>query len=154
MKRLSASITALIIIFAILVQSCTRDNSPAPSTDISQLQGQYATNGLLDPSCVFISDDSKLPSLTITKQPNGTFRLVRTDYIPSKSTATLDGVSVSITADTTFVLRDGMPIGKLFMGTFPDFSSPKPRDITAPRLFITYSDQAAQEFLFYSGYRR
>ena len=150
MRRYTAFALLAASTFAL---SCTSNDAPAPSNDITQLQGQYTTNGLLDPNCIFIPDD-KFPSLTIKKQPNGTFRLVRTDYIPSKSTNTLDGVSVRVTPDTTFVLRDGQQIGKLFVDTFPNFSSTNPRDITAPRLSITYSDQAAQKFLSYYGYRR
>ncbi|GHB81118.1 hypothetical protein [Persicitalea jodogahamensis] len=153
MKKRYTTAFCLLIYSLTFIVGCTND-SPTPSADISQLQGQYTTNGLLDPSCVFISDASQLPSLTITRQPDGTFRLVRTDYIPSKSTNTLDGASVNITPDTTFILHDGKQIGKLFMSTFPDFNSPKSRDITAARLSVMYSDPTAQKFLGYSGYRR
>ncbi len=135
------------------VFGCSTD-APSPSQDISQLQGNYNTNGLLDPSCVFISDPSQLPSLQITKQVDDTYRVVRTDYIPTKSTNTLENVKVRITPDTTFILHEDKQIGKLFMSTFPDFNSQKPRDITAPRLFITYMDPVTQKFLSYSGYRK
>lgn len=139
-------------LLAAFMQSCTND-SPAPSTDITQLQGEYRTNASLDLSCVAITDERQLPQLSITQQTDGSYRLVRTDFSPAKRTTELRNVTVQPKPDTLLILRDNQKIGSLSLGTWRDFSGKKVREVTAPLLVVALNDTVTKTSFFYFGYR-
>lgn len=153
MKYLSASTRLLTLAALSFTMSCTSD-SPAPSTDLTDPSGTYRTNGVLDFSCVAISDPAQMPVLKITKASDGNYRLARTDFIPAKRTTELDGVTVQAKTDTLFLFRGNERIGSLQMGTWRDFSAKKPRDVAAPLIQIIHQDPTGQNPFFYYGYRQ
>ena len=137
---------------AFFAQSCTNE-SPAPSTDITRLQGEYRTNASLDLSCVAITDERQLPQLSITQQTDGSYRLVRTDFYPAKRTTELRNVTVQAKPDTLLILRDNQKIGSLARGTWRDFSGKKAREVTASLLVVSLNDTLTKTSFFYFGYR-
>ena len=139
--------------FTISTQSCTND-SPAPSTDITRLQGEYRTNASLDLSCVAISDERQLPQLSVTQQTDGSYRLIRTDFYPSKRTSELRNVTVQAKLDTLLILRENQKIGSLSLGTWRDLSGKKVREVTAPMLVVALNDTITKTSFFYFGYRK
>ncbi len=154
MKKLSSSARFLALASLIFASSCTSD-SPAPvSTDITTPVGTYRTNGLLDFSCVAISDPAQMPVLKITQTADGYYSLARTDFLPSKRTSKLDGVTVQAKLDTLLLFSGSKKIGSLQMGTWRDFSGKAPRDVAAPLIQITHQDTTGQNPLFYYGYRQ
>lgn len=152
MKNLSASVRLLTLAALSFTLSCTSD-SPTPSTDLTTLPGKYGTNGAVDFSCAFISNPKDMPVLDISKQPDGRYRLVRTDFVPVRKTSELNDVMVRVQADTTFVLHDGKQIGKLFMGTWRDFSQKNSPEIAAPMLWVIKRDSVANTFFSFIGFR-
>jgi len=153
MRNLSASARLLALAALSFVLSCTSD-SPIPSADLSTLQGKYGTNGAIDFSCVAISNPRDMPILDVSKQPDGSYRLVRTDFVPVKKTTELNDVTVRVEADTTLVLHQGKEIGKLFMGTWRDFSQKKNPEIAAPVLWVIKNDSVAKTFFSFIGFRK
>ncbi len=153
MKNLSASARLLTLAALFTAMSCSID-SPTPSADLSTLQGKYGTNGAVDFSCVAISNPRDMPVLDVSKQPDGSFRMVRTDFVPVRKTTELTGVTVRVEADTTFVLHEGKEIGKMFMGTWRDFSQKKSPEIVAPILWVINRDSVDYPFFSYIGFRK
>ncbi len=147
---------ALVILtglsLAVLTQRCTSD-SPAPSMDITTLQGEYRTNASLDLSCVAISDARQLPQLAVIQKSDGTYTLTRTDFFPSKHTTELPNVTVQVKPDTLLIFRKNQKIGRLFLGTWRDFSGKKVREVTAPMLVVAVNDTITKTSFFYLGYR-
>jgi hypothetical protein len=152
MKKLFALVLLTGVSFAVATQSCTRD-SPAPSMDITTLQGEYRTNASLDLSCVAITDARQLPQLAVTQKSDGTYTLTRTDFFPSKQTTELQNVTVQVKPDTLLIYRKNQKIGRLFVGTWSDFSGKKVRKITAPMLVVSVNDTITKTSFFYLGYR-
>ncbi|MPR36088.1 hypothetical protein [Salmonirosea aquatica] len=136
-----------------LITGCTSD-SPAPSTDISQLQGEYRTNASLDLSCAAITDERQLPQLSVTQKSDGTYTLVRTDFIPSRRTTELTNVTVQSKPDTLLIFRDNQKIGSLYLGTWRDYSGKKVREVTAPMLLVSMNDTISETYFFFLGYRQ
>lgn len=153
MKKASALVLLTGSFFTVLTQGCTRD-SPAPSTDITQLQGEYRTNASLDLSCVAITDERQLPQLSIIRQPDGSYRLIRTDFSPSKRTTELRNVTVQAKPDTLSLLWQNQKIGSLSRGTWRDFSGKKAREVTASMLVVALNDTTTKTSFFYFGYRQ
>lgn len=152
MKKAFALIILCGISFAVATQSCTND-SPAPSMDITTLQGEYRTNASLDLSCVAITDARQLPQLAVTQKSDGTYTLTRTDFFPSKQTTELQNVTVQVKPDTLLIFWGNQKIGRLALGTWPDFSGKKVREVTAPLLVVTMNDTITKTSFFYLGYR-
>lgn len=152
MKKSFALILLASSLLTFFGQSCTSD-SPAPSMDITRLQGEYRTNASLDPSCVAISDERQLPQLSITQQTDGSYRLIRTDFYPSKRTSELRNITVQAKPDTLLILRDNQKIGSLAIGTWRNFSGKKVREVTAPMLAVALNDTITKTSFFYFGYR-
>lgn len=153
MKKVFALLIPAGSFLAVFTQSCTSD-SPTPSTDITQLQGEYRTNASLDLSCVAITDERQLPQLSITQQTDGSYRLIRTDFSPSKRTTELSKVTVQAKPDTLLIFRDSQKIGSLYRGTWRDFSGKKVREVTAPLLLVAMNDTISKTSFFYFGYRQ
>lgn len=152
MKKSFALILLASSFLTFFAQSCTHD-SPAPSTDITRLQGEYRTNASLDLSCVAITDARQLPQLSITQQTDGSYRLIRTDFSPSKRATELRDVTVQAKPDTLLILRENQKIGSLYLGTWRDFSGKKVREVTAPLLVVALNDTITKTSFFYFGYR-
>lgn len=153
MKKAFALLLLTGSFLAIFTQSCTND-SPAPSTDVTRLQGEYRTNASLDLSCVAITDERQLPQLSITQQTDGRYLLVRTDFLSSKRTTELSNVTVQSKLDTLLIFRDNQKIGSLYLGTWRDFSGKKIREVAAPLLVVAMNDTISKTSFFYFGYRR
>ena len=153
MKYFSASTRLLVFAALPFVLSCTSD-SPAPTTDLADPSGTYRTNGGLDFSCVSITDPAQMPVLKISKASDGNYRLVRTDFVPTKRATELNDVTVQAKTDTLVLFRGSRRIGSLQMGTWRDYNAKKPQDVIAPIIQIIYQDPTGQYPFFYYGYRQ
>ncbi|TDB67920.1 hypothetical protein [Arundinibacter roseus] len=146
MKNLYSSVLLAVLLFS----GCTQDQ---PLPDSGGLAGTYRTNGILDPSCVAISDDRQLPTLTIRKESDGSYQLTRTDFIPNKRTMSLSKVQVEPKSDSLVLFYQDQKIGHVTVRTWPKFEGKKVKDTTSPVLFVNYNNPDDQAFLFYIGYR-
>jgi len=143
---------SLLTTIALMI-GCTGD-SPAPSTDITRLEGEYRTNGAIDFSCVAISNPNEMPQLSIKQKPDGTYTLVRTDFIPARRTTELTQVTVQSKPDTLLIFRDTQKIGSLYLGNWRDYSGKKVREVTAPMLLVSLNDTTSKTYFFFLGYRQ
>ncbi len=142
----------IFLLAAGLALACT-DNFPEPSKDISDLNGSYRTNGLLDFSCVAITDERQLPTLSITRETGGTYQLTRTEFLPTKRSTKLTGVTVQVVPDTLFLFRENKKIGNLSLGTMRVVKGKKTQDVVAPLLLVSVNDTTTNTYFFYYGYR-
>lgn len=144
MKKLSIFLFSLCIFW-----SCNKDEI---SQDPNVLEGMYRTNAFLDPLCIAITDDNQLPSLQITKKSDGTFNLLRTSYIPQKSTQKLEGV----TAQTT---TKGFELyyGQTKIGSYQDdrwYDDKKDKEVTSKVLSVSYSEPTKGLYFSYFGVKK
>jgi hypothetical protein len=153
MKKTFALVLLTGSFFSVFTPSCTSD-SPAPSTDITRLEGEYRTNGAIDLSCVAISNPDEMPQLSVVQKSNGTYSLVRTDFFPSKRTTELSKVTVQAKPDTLLILRDNQKIGRLYLGIWREYSGKKVREMKAAMLWVSMNDTTTNTNFFFLGYRQ
>lgn len=116
------------------------------------LEGIYRTNGFLDPLCIAITDDTQLPSLTVSKKSNGTYELVRTNYIPQKSTQKLEGVTAQTIANGFELYHDNTKIG-----TYRDdrwYDDKKDKEVISKVLAVSYANAAQGLYFSYFGVKK
>jgi hypothetical protein len=140
--------------FCLLALIGCKSDFPEAATEIGNVEGSYRTNGLLDVSCVAISDENQLPTLTVTKESGNTYRLVRTDFIPGKRTTEMGGIRIETKPDTLLLFKGNTRVGHLRLGTVRLIKGKKTKEIQAPLLLVTVDDTLTKTFLFYYGYRQ
>lgn len=144
MKKLSV---CLLVLLALL--GCGKEEI---TQNPNVLEGVYRTNGFLDPLCIAITDDTQLPSLTISKKSNGTYELVRTNYIPQKSTQKLEGVTAQIITDGFELYYD-----KTKIGTYRDdrwYDDKKDKEVTSKVLAVSYANAGRGLYFSYFGVKK
>lgn len=117
---------------------------------IASLEGQYKTNGFLDPLCIAITDERQLPSVEIKKQSDGEYQVTRTTFIPQKDVQTLSGVRVQAASDSVKLFYQGQPIGHYT--TTEWFNGQK--EVKSPVLRISYTNPQTQAFLYFAGVKK
>ncbi len=144
MKKLSV---CLLVLFALL--GCGKEEI---TQNPNVLEGTYRTNGFLDPLCIAITDDTQLPTLTISKKNNGTYELLRTNYIPQKSTQKLE----EVTAKT---ITGGFELyhGQTKIGTYRDdrwYDDKKDKEVTSKVLAVSYANAGQGLYFSYFGVKK
>ncbi|GAB3166465.1 hypothetical protein [Telluribacter humicola] len=117
---------------------------------ITSLEGQYKTNGFLDPLCIAITDERQLPSLEIKKQSNGQYLITRTTFIPQKDIQTLSGVRVQAASDSVKLFYQNQSIG--YYTTTEWYNGKK--EVKSPVLRISYTDPQTQSFMYFAGVKK
>lgn len=138
---------SLLLFAVVLLTNCQRE---AITQDPNVLEGVYKTNGFLDPLCIAITNESQLPRLDILKNTDGSYRLVRTTFIPQTATSTLENISV-VAVSGGFSLRyKNQPIGKYEDGRWFDGK----KEINSKVLRVSYTDTSQGTFFYYAGVKK
>lgn|GEM_PF-2508181 len=135
------------ILATILMVSCQRE---AVTQDPNVLEGVYKTNAFLDPLCIAITDESQLPRLDILKNSDGSYRLVRTTFIPQTATFALENIS-AVAVSGGFSLRyKNQQIGTYEEGKW--FNGKK--EVSSKVLKVSYTDTLQKSFFYYAGVKK
>ena len=135
------------ILATILMVSCQRE---AVTQDPNVLEGVYKTNAFLDPLCIAITDESQLPRLDILKNSDGSYRLVRTTFLPQTSTFALENIS-AVAVSGGFSLRyKNQQIGTYEQGKW--FNGKK--EVSSKVLKVSYTDTLQKSFFYYAGVKK
>jgi len=127
--------------------SCQRE---AVTQDPNVLEGVYKTNAFLDPLCIAITDESQLPRLDILKNSDGSYRLVRTTFIPQTATFALENIS-AVAVSGGFSLRyKNQQIGTYEEGKW--FNGKK--EVSSKVLKVSYTDTLQKSFFYYAGVKK
>lgn len=138
---------SLLLFATLLLTNCQRD---AVTQDPNVLEGVYKTNGFLDPLCIAITDENQLPRLDILKNSDGSYRLVRTTFIPQTATTTLENIS-AVAVSGGFSLRyQNQQIGTYEEGKW--FNGKK--EVTSKVLKVSHTDTAQGTFFYYAGVKK
>ncbi|MEZ4904814.1 MAG: hypothetical protein R2822_25220 [Spirosomataceae bacterium] len=122
------------------------------SQDSRLLEGIYKTNAFLDPLCIAITNDNQLPSLQINKQKDGSYQLVKTNFIPQISTSTLEGITTETTSKGFLLYYHQKQIGTYEDGKWYD--DKKDKEVNSKVLRVSYSDQNQGVFFYYAGVKK
>lgn len=138
-----------ITFFVFSLLGCQR-NDIGPDTNV--LEGAYKTNAFIDPLCIAITNDNQLPSLQIDRQKDGSYQLIRTNFIPQKSTETLEGVKAEASPTGFLLYYQQKQIGSYVEGKWYD--DKKDKEVTSKVLRVSYSDQNQGLFFYYAGVKK
>ena len=144
MKKLSVYLFVVLVFWGCNKEEITQD----PNV----LEGTYRTNGFLDPLCIAITDETQLPSLQISKKKDGTYELLRTNYIPQKTTQQLEGVTSTATSDGFELYYRQTKIGTYNIDRWYD--DKKDKEVTSKVLKVNFSDQSQSVFFSYFGVKK
>ncbi len=144
MKKLSVYLFVILCFWGCNKEEITQD----PNV----LEGTYRTNGFLDPLCIAITDETQLPSLQISKKKDGTYDLLRTNYIPQKTTQQLEGVTSTATSDGFELYYQQTKIGTYKNDRWYD--DKKDKEVTSKVLKVNFSDQSQSVFFSYFGVKK
>ena len=147
-KRISMK-NLYVFVLAVLAFGCQKDEV---IQDVKVLEGIYKTNGFLDPLCIAITNENQLPSLQISKQSDGSYDLVRTNFIPQTTTVALKGVATQETSQGFLLYYNQKQIGSYADGQWYD--DKKDKEVTSKVLRVSYSDQNQGLFFYYSGVKK
>jgi len=137
---------SLLLFAVLLLTNCQRE---AVTQDPNVLEGAYQTNAFLDPLCIAITDVNQLPRLDILKNSDGSYRLVRTTFIPQTANTTLENIS-AVAISGGFSLR----YQNQQIGTYEDgkwFNGKK--EVNSKVLKVSHTDTQGT-FFYYAGVKK
>lgn len=138
---------SLLLFAVLLLTNCQRE---AITQDPNVLEGAYQTNAFLDPLCIAITDVNQLPRLDILKNSDGSYRLVRTTFIPKTATTTLENIS-AVAVSGGFSLRyQNQQIGTYEDGKWFDGK----KEVSSKVLRVSYTNTSQGAFFYYAGVKK